>query len=193
MHRSWYRNPVQTHRLEYACFQRFASHPKLVAIHFRFHAKYDRVRTGTLPAEKEQIFIWLKVKISLKNRWTVRFSSNIVIGALLKYKKLQQKPKLRRHQFTWIRMEIIIPNMVTSRIGTNINQMNDEIKSEQSHKNAAATNIIIRMGSWAMVIENMANAGPKARKAQPKNSGKVMFGRSIECQMLLINIKRNVV
>lgn len=74
-----------------------------------------------------------------------------------------------------MQIEIIIPMIVTSRNGTNMNQMNDDSKSEQSHTNAAATRIIIRIGSWAMVIVNIANGGPNARKAQPKNSGKVIL------------------
>lgn len=72
-------------------------------------------------------------------------------------------------------MEIIIPKTVTFRSGTNMNQTSDESKSEQSHTNAAATKMMIRIGSCAMVMVNMARAGPKARKAQPKNSGKVML------------------
>lgn len=71
-------------------------------------------------------------------------------------------------------MEMIIPKAVTSRSGTNMNQTREESNSEQSHKNAAATKMMIRIGSCAMVILNMANAGPNARKAQPKNSGNVI-------------------
>lgn len=70
---------------------------------------------------------------------------------------------------------MIIPNDVTLRSGTNMNQMNDESKSEQSHTNAAATKMMIRIGSCAMVMVNIAKAGPNVRKAQPKNSGKVIF------------------
>lgn len=77
--------------------------------------------------------------------------------------------------FTWMQIEMIIPIIVTSRSGTNKNQMNDDSKSAQSHTNAAATKIMIRIGSWATVMVNMANGGPKARKAQPKNSGKVIL------------------
>lgn len=76
-----------------------------------------------------------------------------------------------------MQIETIIPMIVKSRNGTNINQMNDDSKSEQSHTNAAATRIIIRIGSCAMVIVNIANGGPNARKAQPKNSGKVILMR----------------
>lgn len=70
---------------------------------------------------------------------------------------------------------MIIPNDVTFRSGTNINQTNDDNKSEQSHTNAAATKIMIRIGSCAMVMVNIAKAGPNVRKAQPKNSGKVIL------------------
>lgn len=70
---------------------------------------------------------------------------------------------------------MIIPMIVYSLSGTNTNHTSDDNKSEQSHKNAAATRMITRMGSWATVIVNMANGGPKARNAQPKNSGKVIF------------------
>lgn len=72
-------------------------------------------------------------------------------------------------------MEMIIPKAVTSRNGKITNQMNDDSKSEQSHKKAAATKIIIRIGSWATVIVNMANGGPNARNAHPKNSGNVIL------------------
>lgn len=78
-------------------------------------------------------------------------------------------------KFTWIKIEIIIPIAVYSLSGTKMNHTSDDIKSEQSHKNAAATKMITRIGSWAMVIVNMANGGPKARNAQPKNSGNVIF------------------
>lgn len=85
-------------------------------------------------------------------------------------------------------IDTIIPKMVTSLSGTTINQTSDDSKREQSHKNAAATKIIIRIGSCATVIMNMANGGPNARKAHPKNSGKVIvvIGNSIK-----IKIKRN--
>lgn len=46
-----------------------------------------------------------------------------------------------------MKIEMIIPKMVTSLSGTNINQMNDDKINEQSHMNAAAINIIIRIGS----------------------------------------------
>lgn len=64
---------------------------------------------------------------------------------------------------------------VYDRNGTNINHINDDSSRAHSQTNAAATNTIMRMGSWAMVIVNIANAGPNARKVQPKNSGKVIF------------------
>lgn len=76
---------------------------------------------------------------------------------------------------TWMQMEMIIPMNVISRNGTKMNHMNDDSKRAQSHTNAAATRIIIRIGSWAMVIENIASGGPNARNAQPKNSGKVIL------------------
>lgn len=70
---------------------------------------------------------------------------------------------------------MIIPKGVKLLNGTNMNQTSEDSNSEQSHKNAAATKIIIRIGSCAMVMVKHANAGPKARKAQPKNSGKVIL------------------
>lgn len=74
-----------------------------------------------------------------------------------------------------MQIEMNIPMNVISRNGTSMNQMNDDSKSAQSHTNAAATRIIIRIGSWAMVIVNIASGGPNARKAQPKNSGRVIL------------------
>lgn len=69
--------------------------------------------------------------------------------------------------------------------------MSDDSNSEQSHTNAAATKIITRIGSWAMVMVNMASAGPNARKAQPKNSGKVIVSnvRRIYCDITKPNKK----
>lgn len=81
-----------------------------------------------------------------------------------------------------MQIEMNIPMNVISRTGTNMNQMNDDSKSEQSHTNAAATRMIIRMGSWAMVIVNMASAGPNARNAQPKNSGNVILFYDVMCK-----------
>lgn len=49
--------------------------------------------------------------------------------------------------FTWIMIDIIIPKTVTSRNGTIINQTNEDINKAHSHMNAAATKIIIRIGS----------------------------------------------
>lgn len=78
-------------------------------------------------------------------------------------------------------IEMSIPMMVYSLSGTNMNHTNDDNSSEQSHTNAAATRMIIRMGSCAMVMLNMANGGPKARNAQPKNSGIVIFDLECSC------------
>lgn len=50
----------------------------------------------------------------------------------------------------------------------------DDSSSEQSHRKAAATKMIIRMGSWAIDNVNIANGGPNARQAQPKNSAAVI-------------------
>jgi len=50
-------------------------------------------------------------------------------------------------------------------------------------KKALTINIIILMGSAAMVNINMASGGPKARQAQPKKSITVIFfsnGRDVE-------------
>lgn len=71
--------------------------------------------------------------------------------------------------------ETINPNGVNSLSGTNINQTKDDSNREHSQKNAAATKIIIRMGSWAIVNVNIANGGPNAKNVQPKNSGTVIF------------------
>lgn len=62
-----------------------------------------------------------------------------------------------------------------SRNGTKINHINDDNSSEHSQKNAAATNIIIRIGSLAIVNANIASGGPNAKNEQPKNSGTVIF------------------
>lgn len=70
------------------------------------------------------------------------------------------------------------PMDVYARNGTNMNQMNDDRSSEHSQTKAAATSTMMRMGSWAMVNVNMANAEPNARNVQPKNSGKVIFTRN---------------
>jgi hypothetical protein len=70
---------------------------------------------------------------------------------------------------------MIRPNTVISMpICTITNQIIDDTNKEQSQKKAAAIKIIILIGSWATVNVNIANAGPKARNAHPKNSGKVM-------------------
>lgn len=44
-------------------------------------------------------------------------------------------------------IDIIIPKTVTSRNGTIINQTNEDINKAHSHMNAAATKIMIRIGS----------------------------------------------
>lgn len=59
--------------------------------------------------------------------------------------------------------------------------MNDESSNEHSQTKAAATNMIIRIGSCATVIVNIANDGPNARNVQPKNSGKVIFAFQLHC------------
>lgn len=51
--------------------------------------------------------------------------------------------------------------------------------------------MIILMGSAAMVNVNIASGGPKAKKAQPKNSITVIFflyGRGVELRILLLMI-----
>lgn len=73
-----------------------------------------------------------------------------------------------------MRTDIIIPKAVTSLIGTKMNQTSDDNNNEQSHRKAAATNMITRIGSCATVIVNIAKGGPNARNAHPKNSGKVI-------------------
>lgn len=71
-------------------------------------------------------------------------------------------------------MDMTIPMMVISLSGTNTNHTNDDRSNAQSHKNAAAIKIIIRIGSCAIVIVNIANGGPNAKNAHPKNSGNVI-------------------
>lgn len=84
-----------------------------------------------------------------------------------------------------MKIDTIIPKIVISLSGTTMNQTSDESKREQSHKNAAATKMITRIGSCATVIVNMANGGPNARNAHPKNSGKVIvdIGNSIQTKI----------
>lgn len=51
----------------------------------------------------------------------------------------------------------------------------EERSRASSQKKPAAIRIMIRIGSWAIVNVNMAIAGPKARKAHPKNSATVIL------------------
>lgn len=66
------------------------------------------------------------------------------------------------------------PNARSPRSGITTNHHREDRSSDTSQKNAAAINIIILTGSWAIVNKNIANGGPNARNAQPKNSTNVI-------------------
>lgn len=72
-------------------------------------------------------------------------------------------------------MEVTTPTIVKVPSRVIKNHTNDDNNTEHSHIKAAATKIIIRIGSWAMVNRNIANGGPKTKKTPPKNSGNVIF------------------
>ncbi|KAI4498061.1 hypothetical protein M0802_006885 [Mischocyttarus mexicanus] len=57
-----------------------------------------------------------------------------------------------------------------SATGTTAYQSTDDKSKEMSQKKALAISMIILIGSLAIVNVNMANGGPKAKKAQPKKS-----------------------
>lgn len=65
------------------------------------------------------------------------------------------------------------------------NQTSDESSNEHNHINAAATKMIIRIGSCAIVIINIASGGPKAKKTPPKNSGTVIMYDEWFCMELI--------
>lgn len=146
--RSSHRIPNQTRTPICVCSPRCANCPKPLGGRFRFYAECDTVRTGNLPAGKRHH----KCMYERPAKW-------MNISAT----------------FTWMNTDIISPMDVYDRSGTNINQMNDDSSNEHSQTKAAATNTIMRIGSWAMVNVNIANDGPNARNVQPKNSGKVIL------------------
>lgn len=51
----------------------------------------------------------------------------------------------------------------------------DDMSNDISQKNALAINMMIRIGSIAIVHVNIAIGGPKAKNAQPKKSIAVIF------------------
>lgn len=66
-----------------------------------------------------------------------------------------------------MKTENTIPKAGTVRNGTTANHIIDDINNDSNHTNAAAINMIIRIGSWAIENINMANGGPNAKKLQP--------------------------
>lgn len=76
---------------------------------------------------------------------------------------------------TWIAIETIMPNNVKSLNGTIMNQISADSSNAHSQRKAAATKMMMRIGSLAMVSVNIANGGPNARNAHPKNSGSVIL------------------
>lgn len=76
---------------------------------------------------------------------------------------------------SWNSTEKTRPNARCSRSGTTAYQSTDDSSRAMSQKKALAINMIILMGSAAMVNANMASGGPKARQAQPKKSITVIF------------------
>ncbi|KZC08980.1 hypothetical protein WN55_11443 [Dufourea novaeangliae] len=76
---------------------------------------------------------------------------------------------------SWNKTEKTSPNARCSWSGTTIYQSTDDSNNEVSQKKALAISIIIRIGSAAIVNMNMDIGGPKARRAQPKNSISVIF------------------
>lgn len=92
---SLFQNLNQIHMPKCVYFQLYASYLKLTAVHFQFLAEHDRFHIETSPAE-EIIIMFIK-------------------HHLTKYKR---KEDTRRHLLlTWMRIETIIPKMVTSRSG----------------------------------------------------------------------------
>lgn len=81
---------------------------------------------------------------------------------------------------------MIIPKAVRFLSGTKINHTNDDKSNAHNHKKAAAINIIIRIGSWDIVIENIASGGPNAKNAHPKNSGTVIFRNWFVCVLCTV-------
>lgn len=61
------------------------------------------------------------------------------------------------------------------RSGTTTNHNIDDMSRETSQKKALAIMMMILMGSFEMVMANIAKGGPNARKVQPKNSMTVIL------------------
>lgn len=78
---------------------------------------------------------------------------------------------------SWNNTENTNPNARWFWSGTTAYQSTDDKSKEISQKKALAINMIILIGSLATVNVNMANGGPKAKKAQPKKSIIVIFVR----------------
>jgi len=76
---------------------------------------------------------------------------------------------------SWNSTEKTRPNARCSCSGTTAYQSTDDNSRDISQKKALTINMIILMGSAAMVNINMASGGPKARQAQPKKSMTVIF------------------
>lgn len=75
-----------------------------------------------------------------------------------------------------MKIDTTTPTIVNTPSWVISSHTKEDNSSEQSHMNAAATKMIMRIGSCAMVITNMANGGPNTRKIPPKNSAIVIVG-----------------
>lgn len=146
-HHSSHRIPIPTHTPKCVCSPKCVNCPTLPATRSRFYAEWDIIHTGILPVNGNPMDKYNRDEVEHRRWW----------------------------QLTWINTDMMSPIDVYVRNGTKIYQMNDESSNEHSQTKAAATNMIIRIGSCATVIVNIANDGPNARNVQPKNSGKVIF------------------
>lgn len=68
-----------------------------------------------------------------------------------------------------------IPNARYDRKGTTAYHTSDDTRNDSSQPNAAAIMMMIRTGSLATVIANIASGAPNASREQLKNSARVIL------------------